>query len=389
MRITAFANFADPQTLPMYQTLYEETGGNFVLAVTEPMEERLLSAGYPDYNHTLPFVERLYETADMKAQAVKLAAESDALIYGHCPVEYFNLSVKSGKPVFRLSQHIYRDGNLKAVPLKWKLSYFLKHTMALKGKPVYLMCLGTYTAQDFSLTHSYTGKMFEFGEFTETIDYDLNDLQKEKSRDPVCIVWRNNLHPWFHPDTVLDLAGKLKDRNVRFELYGTGELEAKLRERIKEEDLTAVTLSTDVSLETVRSALKRADVFLTTSSYNDGWGNMLNQAMNHACACVVSTAVGASKMIAMNQNGLLYEYGNQQDLYAKVVKLVDDPELCTRLGAAAFASSRDVWNGVEAGKRLYALINAVSAGKPSPFTEGLCSPAQIVTHEEMSRRAAQ
>ncbi len=169
MKITSFCNFLDPQTLPMYETLYEKSGHQLILAATEPMEEKFLKRGYPDYHEQKPYVVRLYEESDPLARAAELAAQSDVLIYGHCPVDYFNLAVKSGKPVFRLSQHIYRDG--KTYPLKWKTSYYLKHTLALMNKPVYLLCLGTYTAYDYSLSKSYINKMFECGEFTEVIDY--------------------------------------------------------------------------------------------------------------------------------------------------------------------------------------------------------------------------
>jgi glycosyltransferase involved in cell wall biosynthesis len=109
--------------------------------------------------------------------------------------------------------------------------------------------------------------------------------------------------------------------------------------------------------------------------------------MNHACACVVSTAVGAGKMLGDNENGLLYEYGNLDDLEAKIRALITDPAGREAYSRAAFTANRDVWNGTQAGKRLYTLMEALLAGKPSPFAEGLCSPAKIVTHEDMIRRA--
>ncbi len=383
MKITAFANFLDPQTLPMYDALDEQSSHQLIFAATEPMEEELLQKGYPDYHAQKPYVIKLYEESDPLAKAAELAAESDVLIYGHCPADYFNLAVKSGKPVFRLSQHIYRDG--KTYPLKWKASYFVKHTLALIRKPVYLLCLGTYTAYDFSLSDSYAGKRFEFGEFTEVIDYDPEELQKAKQTDPVTVVWANPLHPWYEPDTVIELAKELTELPVKFTMYGQGELAGQLRQ--KAESLPNLQVIEDDSLETVDHALKHADIFLTTSSYNDGWGSILNRAMNRACACVVSTAVGASKMIGRNETGLLYEYGNSEDLKAKVMRLVEDSGLRRSLGEAAYTANREVWNGTEAGNRLYALMEALSEGKPSPFAEGLCSPAQIVTKAEMKQRA--
>ena len=384
MRITAFANFLDPQTLPMYEALYEKSGHQLIFAATEPMDEHMLKQGYPDYHEIKPFVFKLYEEADMLAKAKELASQSDVLIYGHCPADYFNLCVSTGKPVFRLSQHIYRDG--KTYPLKWKASYFLKHTLKLSRKPVYLLCIGTYTAHDFSLSGSYKNRMFEFGEFTPAAEYDLDSLLKAKQKEPVKIVWVNDFHPWFHPETVIELAERMKNENCLFELYGTGSMAEELKTRA--EPLANVTVIEDDSLFIVDRALTSADIFLTTSDYHDGWGNILNRAMNHACACVVSTAVGASKMIGSNENGLLYEYGNMDDLESKIRALITDQAGREAYSRAAFIANRDVWNGTRAGERLYELFEAVLSGKLSPFAEGLCAPARVITQEEMARRAA-
>ena len=122
MKITMFGNFADPQILPFCEKLDELTGKQFVLAATEPFPSDLLEDGYPDTNGA-SFVKRLYESKDALAEAGSLIRESDVLIYAHCPKEYFDLCVRSGKPVFRFSQHLYRDGNLKAISLKqWESS---------------------------------------------------------------------------------------------------------------------------------------------------------------------------------------------------------------------------------------------------------------------------
>lgn len=384
MKITAFANFLHPQTLPMYETLYEKSGHQLTFAATEPMDEHLLKQGYPDYHELMPFVYKLYEEPDMSAKAKELAADSDVLIYGHCPSDYFDLCVSTGKPVFRLSQHIYRDG--KTYPLKWRASYFLKHTLKLSRKPVYLLCIGTYTAHDFSLSGAYKNRMFEFGEFTPVAEYDLDTLLKAKQKDPVKIVWANDFRSRCHPETAAELAERLSGESCLIELYGTGRMAQELKE--KTEHLANVTVIEDDSLFIVDRALTSADIFLVTGDYHDGWGNILNRAMNHACACVVSTAVGASKMIGRNENGLLYEYGNMEDLESKVRMLINDSGRREALSRAAFAATRDVWNGISAGGRLYELMEAVRSGKPSPFAEGICAPAMALTQEEMARRAA-
>ena len=381
MKITVFANYADPSKVPLYKTLYERSGHQLILAASEPMEAKFLEQGYPDLNQ-LEFVERIYECEDLLARAKQLASESDVLIYGHCPVEYFNLAVRSGKPVFRLSQHIYRDGNLKAVPLKWKVSYFVKHTLALWRKPVYLMCMGVYTAQDFSLTGSYRNKMFEFGEFTEIVEYDLEELMAFKHDSPVQITWINEFKDWYHPETAVQLAKQLEGLPCRIDLYGNGELQNSFQSTSEELHIHEMP-----TLKELKSILNHTDIFLMTGDCNEGWGSLLNQAMNHGCACVVSTRIGASKMIEQNINGLLYEYGNMDDLSRKVKKLMEDHELRDKLGRNAYHSMLKEWNGVNAGNRFYELMVALLEGKGSPFSSGLCAPAPILTKEDINRRA--
>ena len=389
MKITAFANFADPQTVPMYRALYECSDHQLILAATEPMEEKFLSLGWPDYNHELPFVRRLYESDDPIREAEELASKSDVLIYGHSPLAYFNLAVKSGRPVFRLSQHIYRDGDLSHVPLKMKLSYYLRHTVKLRHKPVYLMCLGAYTARDFAVTGSYKGKQFEFGEFPEVFPAEWEELKRAKEVQPLHAVWISDLHPWYHPMDCLELAKRTADLPVVFEMFGDGVLEAEVRSRMETEHLTNVTLHLKPSLSKLRESLKRASLYVFTPDANQGWGSSLNLAMNYGCACVVSTAAGASKMILHKQNGLLYESGSVDALEEAVRTLVQKEEMRLELGRHAYESILQTWNGTEAGKRFYQLISALTEGRPDPFDEGLCAPAVIRTPEEMIQRSRQ
>ena len=383
MKITCFANFADPQTYPFFTTLYEKTGHQFLLAATEPFEQQLLEYGYEDLNESV-FVEKLYMAEDPLKKAEELARESDVLIYGHCPVEYFNLAVKSGKTVFRLSQHIYRDGNMSAVPFKWKLSYFIKHTLALLGKPVYLMCLGTYTARDFNITASYRNKMYEFGEFTPTVQLDIDQLMQRKQSELVKICWINTFHEWFHPETAIDLIEAIMDRPFEFKLVGNNTMPQELKEKyLHSKAHSKIKVIENAGMEQVNEILKESNIFLMTSDHNEGWGNILNTAMNYGCACVVSNAVGSSKMIEQGRNGLLYRYDRFESLVEKVTYLLDHPEKIEQYGRNAYSAIINEWNGVIAGERFYELAENLINGKESPFTKGICSPARIVNQLTM------
>ncbi len=46
-----------------------------------------------------------------------------------------------------------------------------------------------------------------------------------------------------------------------------------------------------MSPDKVRAYMERADVFLFTSDFNEGWGAVLNESMNSGCAVVASHAM--------------------------------------------------------------------------------------------------
>jgi glycosyltransferase involved in cell wall biosynthesis len=63
--------------------------------------------------------------------------------------------------------------------------------------------------------------------------------------------------------------------------------------------------------EHVREHMEKSQIHIFTSDKYEGWGAVLNEAMNSACAVVTSHAIGATPFLVQNcQNGLIYESGN-------------------------------------------------------------------------------
>lgn len=383
MRLVMFTNYLDPQIVPLCKTLDSLSDHQFILAATDPFPDELVQNGYEDYN-VLPFVRRLYENDNLESE---LISGSDAVITAHCPARIYESAVKQNIPVFRICQHIYRNGDIAHIPLKMKASYYLKHTVALRNKPVYLLCLGTYTAQDYSFTGSYKGKMFEFGEFPDVIEYDENDLLMAKSVNPCTVLWVNRFEEGSHPEVFLELAKNLDSKACEIEMIGTGPLFDAFKARV-EEECPNVTLNSSMKYEAVNEHLKKASIFVMTSDYTEGWGNILNRAMNHGCAAIVSSAVGSNKMIRQFENGILYQNGNTKDLIEKTKYLLQHANLQKTYGLNAYHTLLQHWNGVLAGKRLYQLIDSLIHDEVCPFSDGLCSPAVVMNQEKMKEIAA-
>ena len=136
--------------------------------------------------------------------------------------------------------------------------------------------------------------------------------------------------------------------------------------------------------EQVRQHMERANVFLFTSDRNEGWGAVLNEAMNSGCAVAASHAIGSVPfLMRQKENGLIFRSGDWDDLYEKVKNLMSDPALRERYGQAAYETIAGEWNADEAARRFLCLAEALAAGKDTPFAHGPCSRAEILKDDWM------
>ena len=132
--------------------------------------------------------------------------------------------------------------------------------------------------------------------------------------------------------------------------------------------------------EAVREHMEKAEIFLFTSDFNEGWGAVLNESMNSGCAVVASHAIGSVPfLIRDGENGLIYRNGDDDGLYKRVTRLIDDPALRDRLGRNAYRTLADTWNAETAAERFLQLSQALLDGKsPELFDEGPCSRAAVL-----------
>lgn len=84
---------------------------------------------------------------------------------------------------------------------------------------------------------------------------------------------------------------------------------------------------------------------MITSDQNEGWGAVLNESMNSACAVVANRDVGAAPfMISEGENALAYSSGNVDELYRNVKWLLDHSEERQGLGKNAYQTMVNKWN---------------------------------------------
>ena len=316
--------------------------------------------------------------------AISLSKESDVIIVGSAPEIYVKERMKgtTGKITLFYSERIYKRGRWRCLSPRGIFqrinTYHRYHNHGL-----YMLCASAYTSSDLLLQGAYLGKCYKWGYFPETMMYQIEDLMRMKETDKVKLLWCGRLIGWKHPEVVIKLARLLKEQHIEFELniIGTGELDSFLHNMVKEENLGhEVHLLGAMPSARVREYMECSNIFLSTSDFREGWGAVVNEAMNSGCTVVVSHAVGAAPyLIHDKKNGLIYKNGDLQSLFHKVLLLIRDQELSKELGKNAYHTIISEWNATIAVERLLLLIDDLQRdGTSNRFLSGPCSKAQYI-----------
>lgn len=380
MKIAFLSVYLNNHQRFLTDAMYRLTSGQFLLIETLQDQQRKerLGNGTP----RVPYV--LHEFLDSERDICRAAVqEADAVIAGTTFDDILRSRVKGNRILFRYSERPLKHG---LEPVKYLPRFFRWHYRNPPGKPIYLLCASAYTAGDYRKFGLFRNRCYKWGYFPETRRYpDFNKLFAEKS--PVTLLWCGRFLDWKHPDDALKIARCLKDCGVPFalKLIGTGPLENALHQWVWDNALQdCVEFLGTMSPDKVRDEMERSGIFLFTSDRQEGWGAVLNEAMNSGCAVVASDAIGSVPYLVKDQeNGMVYHSGDVDALCQKVTWLLDHPEQQRSLGQAAYQTIKDLWNAEVATERFIQLAQAILDGDLSPdlFADGPCSRAEIIRED--------
>lgn len=380
MKIVFLSNFLCIHQLPLCHYMYQVLGDDFHFIATETIPQERVSFGYPDLNAVYPFVVRAYESDEQERETMRLTEQADVVIHGSAPWEYLTRRLKQKKLTFLYSERLYKAGCQR-----WKLPVRLWRFYKKYGrhKSLYLLCASAYTAGDFAKTLTFINKTYKWGYFPEVKRYDdLEALQERKKS--ATILWTGRFLDWKHPEAVVEVARRLKADGYDFRLtmLGNGALWDAIAKQVREWGLEdRIQLPGSVPADEVRGYMEDATIYLFTSDRHEGWGAVLNESMNSACAVVVSDAVGATPFLLKDgENGLTYHSENVDELYEKVKFLLDNPECGRDMGRKAYETMTGLWNAEVAAQRLLKLSNVLLQGEKYPdlYQEGPCSRAERI-----------
>lgn len=378
MQIAFFSNFLNHHQLPLCQEFFKLTNGNFTFVATEPIPEERLKLGYYDMNKEYDFVLTTYDNAANEDKAMDLALNSDVIIIGSAPEKYVLERIKRKRITFRYSERLLKRGMIYAFSPRLILYMLLHHTRFL-NYPLYMLCASSYTAKDYSYYGAYLNKAYKWGYFPVVNKYHIENLMKRKKGEYIRILWVARFIPLKHPEVVIEVANYLRKQKYNFEIsmIGTGPIEDDIKKLVEQKGLNDfIKFKGSMSPEKVRLFMEEANIFLFTSDYNEGWGAVLNESMNSGCAVVACKAIGSANfLIKDNYNGLLYDFGNQEQLNNLVEKLILDTGLREKIGINAYKTMVEEWSPESAAIRFIELTNKLMQGKDVHYETGPCSKA--------------
>lgn len=383
MKVTFVSNYFNHHQKPLSDALYRLTDGNYTFVSTTSMREERKKLGYvpPRSIYELP----AYKNDNLKNEALRLIAESDVVIAGSTDYSYIKDRIQDKKLMFKYGERPLRNGiePLKYLPrvIKWNREY-------PGNAPIYLLASSAYAAWDYARFGMFKNKTYRWAYFTDTIHYDnIDGLMAAKQKNS--LLWVARFLELKHPDHAVEAVRRLINNGIdcRLAFIGIGPIEQQIRRLVEEKGLgERISFLGAMSPEQVRSQMEKAEICLFTSDKQEGWGAVVNEAMNSGCAVVGSHAAGSIPfLIKDGQNGMIYRSCDVDMLYNKTRYLLDHPAERDRMGREAYQTITGLWNAETAAERLLELSRHLINGEKAPdlYIDGPCSKTEIIKDDWM------
>lgn len=377
MKIVFISNYFNHHQQFFSDAMYKLIGDGYTFLETSEMRDERKKLGY-GIDTLPPYVKQLYNNPNGLSQCVDLINHADIVIVGSAPEKFLRHRKKQNKLIFRYQERLLKQELNFAQKLKRMIACRIRNQ---KEKEIYLLCASGYTSADYKKLDLFGNKAYKWGYFPDFKEYDITSLMVQKDKNK--ILWCGRFLSWKHPEYALYVASRLKNEGYDFSIdfIGTGLLEEELKNKSEEMGLKKeVAFHGGMKPEIVRRYMEKSAIFMFTSNFEEGWGAVLNEAMNSGCAVIASHAVGSAPFLLKHkENGLIFENENIEDLYCWTKYLLDHNTEQERLGANAYRTIAENWNPVVAAERFVKLVEKINeCGQCDLFCDGPCSRADIL-----------
>lgn len=324
-----------------------------------------------------PYILSAYKSSENLILARRLINEADALRCGSVDASWLTVRTAQKKLTFWTTERLFKK-RLNAFGPRCIRNNIRLNSMFRKNPNMYLLANGAYVADDFRFFPSIRKHILQWGYFPLFRELDIDSLIASKPKDKIQILWCARMIDWKHPEMAPKLAKKLKDTgivNFHIKMIGTGIMSNTIKDMVSDMGVSDyVDLVGGLSNDKVISEMQKSNIFIFTSDRQEGWGVVLNEAMNAGCAVVSADEIGATKfLIKDNDNGLIFKSCKIDDLCKKVARLLDDEQFRLLLAKNAYCTIKSEYSPQIAARRIIDFSQSILSGNCSFYKNSICS----------------
>lgn len=385
MKITFYSNFLNHHQIPFCNEMFKSLGHDFTFVATEKIPEERIQGGYMSDFSSYTYLLESYLSEDHEKKAIELGLSSDIVIIGSADDKYIKDRLKLNKLTFRYSERLFKKGFLYFFHPKVLIKRFIKDTL-LRRKNVYMLSSSAYTPYDYSFYLAYPNKFLKWGYFPEFITYQKEALFKQKPSQGIHLLWAGRFLNWKRPmDAVYVFEKLIKDYpNIHLTMLGTGPIHQKVSNYISSRNLSQITLKGALKAHEVRKEMEKAHIFLLTSNKEEGWGAVLNEAMNAGCLCLSNYVVGSAPYLIKHlENGVIYKGINSLESYLR--HYLNQKDEINKLSWKAYQTIESLWNPQIASTRFLTYAKALLSDNIITYEEGPLSIAPRLSERKVCK----
>lgn len=332
----------------------------FFYLSTSPMHEERINMGYTEEDR--PYIVKSYELDDDSLR--KLFENLDVVIVGSIEDKRVKKYLWKAKYYITASEHIRKKKNIRSFISLAK--HMLKIYFHGGYKNKYLIAYSSIIGDEYRTFGFNKEHIFKFGYFPSLPTIEDENLIK---KDPYQLCFCARLLPWKRPMFAIRILEEFLKYDSRYHLVmiGEGSEERNVIDYVKKRDLYKnFEIISFQSHDKILSIMKKSSFYLFTSTKEEGWGVVLNEAMSQGCIPISSIFAGSTKFLVENQiSGYIYSDDCEietiiKQLFEKTKQQIRNIQIKSR------NAIKDLWNCNVAGERLYTLINAIVNNEPIP-----------------------
>ena len=379
MRVLLLTNMPSYHQIELAQAFEAQLGaGNFCLGIYAPISADRLEMNWQD-SYQADYLLRYSESSEARTALHKWIESADLVIQGRFPINLLRTRIAAGGLTFAYQERIWKKG-FSILRFISRLPHLYKNYWSVNRNNYHLLAAGAYAANDLTRLGMFKNRCWKFGYFIAG----KTGVTRPAIDAKIGIVWCGRLMALKQPFKALEIVAGLRDKGVDLHLtmIGGGELESDVKAAVTKMQLDeCVELTGWQSVEQVNAHMASADISLMTSNQREGWGLVINEAINNGCFVVANQAAGAARWLVKDgETGIVYHDDQIDQVVERLAELCKDRERLRQMAQQANLNLTQNWSTQAAAQRIIRLSECLLNTEPGTdearqlFRDGPCSP---------------